>query len=98
RAELLGWLSGRFVVERSGLDAETLAALKVRASVEIADDGTVSGFSLVGPSGHEIVDQAVRDALEPLVGRAVPTPPEGYPGGLPPKLTVTFVCSQSRCS
>lgn len=98
RAELLAWLSGRFVVERSGLDADTLAALKVRASVEIADDGRVAGFSLVSPSGHEVVDQAVRDALDPLVGRFVPSPPEGYPGGLPPKLTVTFVCTKSRCS
>lgn len=98
RAELLGWLSGRFMVERSGLDADVLSELRVRASVSIDDAGTVKGFTVTGPSGFSVVDDAVRHALEPLVGRAIPTPPPGYPGTIPPKLSVTFVCSARRCS
>ncbi|MCA9691119.1 MAG: energy transducer TonB [Nannocystaceae bacterium] len=96
RDRLRRWLAARFRVRGSGLARETLLRHRVRATIELDDEGAVRAY-VVTPSGLAVFDEAARVALESVRGDRVPAPPEGYPGALQRRIQITFVCGESTC-
>jgi hypothetical protein len=96
RARIIAWFSGRFRVSGSGLPSEELERLRVPATVTIASDRRVLGYSMT-PSGSAPFDAAARAALEGAVGSSIPPPPESYPDVVQTSIHVTFVCRRSQC-
>ncbi len=96
RARLIAWFSRRFVVRGSGLRPEVLRAAKVRAEVDIGDSGLVLGYRILA-ADHPALDRGARDALEAVRGETLPPPPDFYPQALPPRLRITFICTESTC-
>ena len=96
RARLIRWLAARFRVRGSGLDTAELLRFRVRATISLDDDATVTGFD-TQPSGNPHFDEAAQRALESIQGEGIPPPPSGYPNALPRRLDVTFVCSKTSC-
>ncbi|MCB9703625.1 MAG: hypothetical protein H6711_17150 [Myxococcales bacterium] len=96
RERLIRWLSARFQVRGSGLSRDQLASYRVRAQIEISEDGLVTGYTLLA-ADHPVFEAAARTALDAVVGEPVPPPPEFYPGALQRRIRVTFVCTESTC-
>jgi hypothetical protein len=97
RQRLQRWLSRHFYVTGSGLSKEALRKVKVRATVEIAEDRTVVGTH-VAPGAHPAIEAAARRALDQVMGQPVPELPEHYPGPLQRSISVTFTCTEETCN
>lgn len=96
RERLIRWLSARFEVRGSGLTREQLETMRVRAQIDISEDGRVTEYKIL-TADHPAFDAAARTALDAVKGEPVPPPPEFYPGALQRRIKVTFVCSDSTC-
>jgi hypothetical protein len=96
RAKIAAWFSSRFRVSGSGLGKDELLKYRVRATISIGPDRTVSGYTIV-PSGSAPFDQAARVTLEGAKGQSLPPPPENYPDVAQSQINVTFVCREGRC-
>ncbi len=96
RAKIAGWFATRFRVKGSGLPREELLKYRVAATIDVADDRTVTGFSIT-PSGNASFDAAANTALEGARGQSLPAPPENYPDVGQRRIHITFVCRENRC-
>lgn len=96
RAKIAGWFSSRFRVTGSGLAHDELTKYRVRATVSVGADRTVTSYTLV-PSGNAAFDSAARTTLEGAKGQELPPPPENYPDVAQRQINVTFVCRENRC-
>jgi hypothetical protein len=89
RAKIIGWFVARFHAPKDEIPCEELKTL--RATVQVQFSGqTVSGYTLVKPSGNSIFDAKVRSTLDGLRGEDVPPPPPLYPDILRPTETFTY--------
>jgi len=96
RARISGWFSSRFRVSGSGLGPEEIVKPRVGASVQIAADRTVVGYTLT-PSGNAAFDAAARAMLDGTKGQALPPPPESYPDIVQSQIQITLVCRPATC-
>jgi hypothetical protein len=84
---LAGWFGARLNLRGLGIPPEELKGLSVRASISIAEDRRMTGFSLSGSSGNAAYDEQVRRTLASIQGSGVPLPEP--PDGTPPPLSFT---------
>ncbi len=92
-AKVSGWFRSKYHANCEGLDEAQRKTTRATASVQVADDGTVLGFSLAR-SGHDAVDSAAEGAMGIAAGQQIPPPPENYPELRRNSFSVTFVCSK----
>lgn len=97
RQRLQRWLSDQFVVTGTGLGADALSKLSVRARIQLDADRTVVGYAIEGKP-HPALEAAARKVLEDVEGQQAPPLPEHYPGPLQSWIRITFVCTEDRCS
>jgi hypothetical protein len=99
RAQLASWFLSRFNI-RGKVPFDTLRGLRAVASVSVGPDRTVTGSSLVSPSGNSVFDVEVRATLSSVQssGAVLPAPPPMYPDVLGQTISVSFQCTiRSLC-
>lgn len=98
RARLIGWFLSRFnAPNKNEIPCAQLKSLSARATANIGGGGTVSGYSISGPSGNSLFDARVKAALDSSVGQSVPPPPSNYPDLLEPTVFLNFRSSAKGC-
>lgn len=96
RQRLQRWLSAHFVVSGTGLSREELRKLSIQATLIVDDHRTLVRYE-VHANGNAALAVAARRALDAVVGQALPSPPEHYPGPLQRRIAVKFVCTEATC-
>jgi hypothetical protein len=91
RSRIAGWFQRGFKCPELGLDEGEMKKLRVGASVQLANDGTVTGYSM-SSSGRPEVDAAARARLDAAKGNSIPPKPENYPDIKLNQISVTLVC------
>jgi hypothetical protein len=84
---IIAWFNARF--HQPDIECETLKGLSSAVSATLGPDRTVTGFSVLRPSGNAQFDERVTNTMTNIVGQQIPPPPPLYPDivKLP---TVTF--------
>ena len=100
QGKLAGWFNARFRPPEAPADkaeCEAMKKLSANAVVSVSADRTVSGYSLVRPSGNAIFDDRVRATLDGAKGEALPPPPPLYPDILNESLSVRLSGQKITC-
>lgn len=97
RSQLDAWFSSRFRI-RGAIPFETLKTLRARVVVEVSGDRTVRSFRISTPSGNDVFDTKLREALEAIrtSDAELPPPPPMYPDILGQTLNLSFSCTNRR--
>lgn len=74
---IISWFNARF--RQPDIECETLKALKATVSATLGPDRTVTGFSVLRPSGNAQFDERVHSTMSSIVGQQIPPPPPLYP-------------------
>ncbi len=99
RAQLAEWFAAHFHIQGK-IPFDTLKGLHATASIAVAPDRTVGGFTIDRPSGDSTFDSEVRSTLSQIQSSHVelPAPPPMYPDILKTTLAVGFECTlRKRC-
>jgi len=99
KAQLTGWFKSRFSI-RGKIPFDVLKDLRAGVRVNIGEDRTVTGFTIVEPSGNATFDAELNSALAAIVssGADVPAPPPMYPDVLSKSQRIDFRCTiRSEC-
>lgn len=91
RAKIISWFSRRFKVPTGQIDCATLEKLSARVSANVGSDRTVTGYSVVAPSGNATFDERVKAVMDATIGQELPPPPPNYPDILESSVFPTFL-------
>ena len=74
---IIAWFNARF--HQPSIECETLKGLSASVSAALGPDRTVTGFSVLRPSGNAEFDERVNTTMTNIVGQQIPPPPPLYP-------------------
>lgn len=74
---IIAWFNARF--RQPEIECETLKGLSASVSATLGPDRTVTGFSVLRPSGNAQFDERVNTTMGSIVGQQIPPPPPLYP-------------------
>ena len=97
-AKLQSWFNARFRPPSEGAPCAELKKLGASVSVSISGDRSVSGYSLVRPSGNAAFDTSVRTMLDGARGEQLPPPPPLYPDILGQSLAIRLSGQKANCN
>jgi hypothetical protein len=92
RIKIASWFNARFKRPTEEIPCEELKKLRASVSATVGGERTVTGYSLVKPSGNAIFDARVKSTLDGIVSGAaeLPPPPPNYPDILGTTISVAF--------
>jgi len=93
RSKIAGWFQRGFHCPDLGLPEDEMKKFRVGVSVQLSNDGTVTGYSM-GSSGKPEIDAAARARMEAAKGGTIPPRPENYPDITLHQISITLVCKQ----
>jgi hypothetical protein len=79
QAKILAWFNARFRPPVGQVPCDELKKLSAAVTASVGGDRTVSGFSVVRPSGNAVFDAKVQATMAGIVGQQLPPPPQNYP-------------------
>lgn len=97
RMKILGWFNARFTPPTEGAPCEELKKLRASVVATIGPDRTVTGFSIVRPSGNPVFDAKIQSTMDALRGQELPPPPPLYPDILNSSVNPTFSGANAAC-
>jgi hypothetical protein len=91
RSKISAWFNARFK-KPTEIPCEELKKLRASVSASVGGERTVTGYSLVKPSGNEIFDSRVKATMDGIVSSGVelPPPPPNYPDILESTIAPSF--------
>jgi len=96
--KLQGWFNARFRPPSEGAPCDELKKLGASVVVTVGGDRSVSGYSLVKPSGNADFDSRVRSMLDGARGEQLPPPPPLYPDILGQSLPLRLTGQNVKCN
>jgi hypothetical protein len=92
RMKLSAWFNARFKKPCEEIPWDVLKKLRASVSANVSGSRSVSGYSLVKPSGNEIFDGRVKATMDGIVssGAELPPPPPNYPDILQSTIPLPF--------
>jgi hypothetical protein len=96
--KLQGWFNARFRPPSEGAPCDELKKLGASVVVTVGGDRSVSGYSLVKPSGNAEFDSRVRSMLDGAKGEQLPPPPPLYPDILGQTLPLRLTGQNVKCN
>lgn len=96
--KLQGWFNARFRPPSEGAPCAELKKLGASVVVNVGGDRSVSGYSLVKPSGNADFDARVRSMLDGAKGEQLPPPPPLYPDILGQTLPLRLTGQNVKCN
>ena len=73
---IIAWFNARF--HQPSIECETLKGISASVSAALGPDRTVTGFTLLRPSGNAEFDERVKSTMTNIVGQQIPPPPPLY--------------------
>jgi len=74
---IIAWFNARF--RQPDIECETLKELRASVSATLGPDRTVTGYTVLRPSGNAQFDERVNTTMGNIVGQQIPPPPPLYP-------------------
>jgi len=92
RMKISAWFNARFKRPTSEIPCDELKKLRASVVANVSGERTVTGYSIVKPSGNEIFDSRVKSTLDGIVGSGaeLPPPPPNYEDILGSSISVGF--------
>jgi hypothetical protein len=92
RIKISGWFNARFKRPTGEIPCEDLKKLRASVTATIGSERTVTGYSIVKPSGNALFDARVKATLDSIVsgGSELPPPPPNYADILGTSISVAF--------
>lgn len=78
--KVMSWFQVRFQPPVGEIPCEELKTLRTAVNATLGDDHlTVTGYTIVQPSGNAVFDARVKATMDRIVGQQIPPPPPLYP-------------------
>ncbi len=92
RMKISAWFNARFKRPTGEIPCDVLKKLRASVTANVGGERTVTGYSIVKPSGNEIFDSRVKATLDGIVSGAaeLPPPPPNYSDILGTSISVAF--------
>lgn len=96
--KILSWFNARFRPPVDSVPCEQLKNLTAGVAANVSPDRTVTGYSVVSPSGNAAFDARVKAAMDGMVGGQLPPPPPLCTDcTVPATVSVTFSGRTNQC-
>ncbi len=95
--KILAWFNARFTPPGEGAPCDELKKLRCSVSASVGADRTVTGYSIVRPSGNAVFDAKVKSTMDAIVGQQLPPPPPLYPDILGSTVHPSFSGANAPC-
>jgi hypothetical protein len=95
--KILSWLNARFTPPVGEIPCDQLKALSAAVAANVGGDRSVTGFSVVRPSGNSVFDARVQSVMQGVIGAELPPPPPLYPDILGSVVRPTFSGRAAKC-
>jgi hypothetical protein len=92
RMKISSWFNARFKRPKDEIPCDELKKLRASVVANVGGERTVTGYSVVKPSGNAIFDGRVKSTLDGIVGSGaeLPPPPPNYAEVLGTSISVGF--------
>jgi len=92
RVKISSWFNARFKRPTGEIPCPELKKLRASVVANVSGERSVSGYSIVKPSGNSVFDDRVKSTLDAIVssGAEIPPPPPDYADILGASISVAF--------